>query len=146
MPLITPSTRSPSAPPINTTLVGNHILFNQDLERQNYQTSLSKSTTKRAEQTTEKMAPKQTRAMKSKVKELEYVVSPLVKWLRNIKNAKVQEVSWARHWNKIKTWAYRGKSRMTEEAKKVNHSTIMNFMNAPIMEIFGGTKETIIKS
>ena len=66
------------------------------------------------------MALKQTRATKAKVKELEYVVSPLVKRLRNIKNAKVQEVSWAQHWEEIKTWAYQGKSRMTEEAAKVN--------------------------
>ena len=34
---------------------------------------------------------------------------------------------------------------MTKEAKKVNHSTIMNFSNAPLMESFGGTKETIVK-
>ena len=106
---------------------------------------MSKSTKKRAEPKTDKMAPKQTRAMKSKVKELEYVVSPLVKRLRNIKNVKVQEVSWARHWAEIKTWAYQGKSRMTEEVEKVNHSTIMNFLNAPLMESFGGTKENIVK-
>ena len=35
-PLITPSTRSPSVLPINTTLVKNHILFHKDLERHNY--------------------------------------------------------------------------------------------------------------
>ena len=34
---------------------------------------------------------------------------------------------------------------MTEEARKVNNSTIMNFMNAALMESFGGTKETIVK-
>ena len=34
---------------------------------------------------------------------------------------------------------------MIEEEEKVNHSTIMNFMKAPVMEIFGGTKETIVK-
>ena len=33
---------------------------------------------------------------------------------------------------------------MTEEAQKVNNSTIMNFLNAPLMEIFGGMKETIV--
>ena len=32
---------------------------------------------------------------------------------------------------------------MKEEGLKVNASTIMNYMNAPIMESFGGTKETI---
>ena len=34
---------------------------------------------------------------------------------------------------------------MTEEAEKVNHSTIMNFMNASLMASFGGTEETIVK-
>ena len=34
---------------------------------------------------------------------------------------------------------------MTEEAENVNHSTITNFLNAPLMESFGGTKETIVK-
>ena len=34
---------------------------------------------------------------------------------------------------------------MIEEAKKVNHRTIMNFLNAPLMASFGGTKETIVK-
>ena len=91
------------------------------------------------------MAPKQIRAMKDKLKELEFVVSPLVKKLQNIKNVKVQKVSWARHWAEIKTWAYEGKSRMIEEANKVNQITIMNFMNAPLMASFGGTKENIVK-
>ena len=113
MPLITPSTRSPSAPPKNTTPVENHILFHQDLERQNYQIPVSKSTKNKSEPKTDKMAPKQTRAMKAKVKELESVVSPLVKRLRNIKNTKVQEVSWAHHWAEIKKRVYKGNSRMT---------------------------------
>ena len=91
-PLITPSTRSPSAPPRNTTLVENHLPFYQDLEQHNYQISLSKQTTKKVEQTTDKMAPKQTRAMKAKVKELESFVSPLVKRLRNIKTRKYRKV------------------------------------------------------
>ena len=34
---------------------------------------------------------------------------------------------------------------MTKEVEKVNNSTIMNFMNASIIIIFGGMKETIIK-
>ena len=61
------------------------------------------------------MAPKQTKAMKYKLKELESAVSPLVRWLENIIKAKVQETSWARHWAEIKQWAYGGKSRMIEE-------------------------------
>ena len=39
--------------------------------------------------------------MTSKAKELDSIVSPLVKRLQNIKNAKVQEVSWAQHWIEI---------------------------------------------
>ena len=57
---------------------------------------------KKAELETDKMAPNQTRAMTAKEKELESIVSPLVKWLQNIKNAKLQEVSSARHWAEIK--------------------------------------------
>ena len=34
---------------------------------------------------------------------------------------------------------------MTEEGLKVNHRTIMNYMNAPLMVSFGGTKENISK-
>ena len=34
---------------------------------------------------------------------------------------------------------------MTEEGNKINHSTILNYMNAPLMENFGGTKENIAK-
>ena len=70
-------------------------------------------------------------------------IIPLVKWLQNIKNTKVQEVSWAQHWVEIKTWAYQGKSRITEEVNKVNQSNIMNFMNAPLMASFAGTKDII---
>ena len=57
----------------------------------------------------------------------------------------MQEGSWVKHWIEIKEWAYQSESRMIEEANKVNHSTIMNFMNAPLMESFGGMKETIVK-
>ena len=34
---------------------------------------------------------------------------------------------------------------MIEEVLKVNNSTIMNFINAPLIARFGGTKETIFK-
>ena len=72
---------------------------------------MSKLTTKKAELETDKMAPKQTKAMIAKAKELESIVSPLVKQLQNIKNAKVQEVSWACHWVEIKN----GLTRVTQE-------------------------------
>ena len=35
--------------------------------------------------------------------------------------------------------------KVKEEGLKVNSSTIMNYMNAPLIVIFGGTKETISK-
>ena len=56
----------------------------------------------KANQETDKMAPKQTRATAAKTKELESGETPLVRRLRNIKNTKVQETTW----EKIKEWAY----------------------------------------
>ena len=64
--------------------------------------------------------------------------------LRNIKNAKVQETSWEKIWAKIKEWAYMDK-KMTPEAEKISHSTIMSYMNTSFMVSFGGTKETTVK-
>ena len=82
--------------------------------------------------------------MIAKAKELESTTTPLVKRLGNIKKEKVLETSWARIWAEIKKLAYE-KKKMTEEGLKINHSTIMNYMNAPIMAILRGTKETISK-
>ena len=64
--------------------------------------------------------------------------------LRNIKNAKVQETSWEKTWAEIKEWAYVDK-KMTQEAEKISHSTIMSYMNTPFMAIFGEMKETAVK-
>ena len=47
-------------------------------------------------------------------------------------------------WAKIKEWAYVDK-RPTQAAEKINHSTIINYINVPIMASFGGTKETAVK-
>ena len=47
-------------------------------------------------------------------------------------------------WAKIKEWAYVEK-RPTQAAEKINHSTIVNYINAPIMASFGGMKETTVK-
>ena len=47
-------------------------------------------------------------------------------------------------WAKIKEWAYVDK-KPTQAAEKVNHSSIMKYMNTPFMASFGGTKETIVK-
>ena len=88
---------------------------------------------------TNKMAPKQTRAA-AKTKELQSAKTPLM----NIKNAKVQETWWAKTWAKIKEWAYVDK-KPTPVVEKINHSTIMNYMNTPFMASFGGTKETTVK-
>ena len=51
------------------------------------------------------MARKQTRAA-TKTKELQSAETPLMRRLRNIKNTKVQETSWAKTWVEIKEWAY----------------------------------------
>ena len=90
------------------------------------------------------MAPKQTRAVATKTKELEFVETPLVRRLRNIKNTKVQETSWAKIWEEIKKWAYIDK-KMTQEAEKISCGTIMSYMNTPFMTSFRGTKETTVK-
>ena len=63
--------------------------------------------------------------------------------LKLIKNAKVQESSWAKLWTEIKEWAYVDK-RPTQAAEKINHSTIVNYINAPLMASFGGTKKTTV--
>ena len=89
------------------------------------------------------MAPKQTRAV-AKAKELQTTETPLMRRLKFIKNAKVQEGSWEKLWAEIKEWAYVNK-RPTQVAEKINHSTIVNYINAPIMASFGGTKETTVK-
>ena len=55
-----------------------------------------------------------------------------------------QETSWAKMLAEIKEWAYVDK-KLTQAAEKINHSSIMNYMNTPFMAIFGGTKETTVK-
>ena len=64
--------------------------------------------------------------------------------LRNIKNVKVQETSWVKTWAEIKESAYVDKN-LTQAAEKINHSSIMNYMNTLFMASFGGTKETTVK-
>ena len=77
---------------------------------------------------TDKMAPKQNRAL-AKTKELQTVETPLVRRLKNIKNAKVQEGSWAKIWADIKEWAYVDK-KPTQAAEKIQYSSIVNYANA----------------
>ena len=64
--------------------------------------------------------------------------------LKFIKNVKVQEGSLAKLWAEIKEWDYVNK-RPTQATEKINHNTIVNYINAPIMAYFGGTKETTVK-
>ena len=89
------------------------------------------------------MEPEQTKAT-AKAKELETMETPLMRRLNFIKNAKVQEGSWAKLWAEIKEWAYVDK-RPTQATNKINHSTIVNYINASIMASFGGMKETVVK-
>ena len=89
MPLILPLTRSPSAPPINTTSNEDFISFYEELERQNYLNHENKTLVQEDNPVTDKMTSKKTRAAISKKNELESVVTPLVKILENIKKAKV---------------------------------------------------------
>ena len=89
------------------------------------------------------MARKQTRVA-AKTEELQTAETPLMRRLRNIKNAKVQETSWEKTWDEIKEWAYVNK-KPTPTVEKVNHSTIMNYMKTLFMAHFGGTKETAVK-
>ena len=89
------------------------------------------------------MAPKQTRAT-AKTKELQSVETQLMRRLRNINNDKVQETSWEKTWVEIKEWAYVDK-KPTQAVKKVNRSSIMNYMNTPFMASFGGTQEMAVK-
>ena len=84
------------------------------------------------------MAPKQTRAA-AKAKELQTAETPLVRRLKNIKNSKVHESSWTKLWAEIKEWAYVDK-KPTIVAEKINHSTIVNYINVSLMASFGGTK------
>ena len=60
----------------------------------------------KVDQGADKMALKQTRAAATKTKELQSVETRLMRRLRNIKNAKVQETSWEKTWAEIKEWAY----------------------------------------
>ena len=50
----------------------------------------------------------------------------------------------AKLWSEIKEWAYVDK-KPTQAAEKINHSTIVNYINSPFMASFGGTKETTVK-
>ena len=90
------------------------------------------------------MASKETRSVATKTRELQSAETPIMRRLRSIKNAKVQETSWEKNWAEIKEWAYVNKKH-TQEVEKINHSSIMNYMNTLFMASFGGMKETTVK-
>ena len=90
------------------------------------------------------MEPKKTRSATNKAKEPETATTPLIQRVKNISKEKVQETSWSRLWEEIKKWAYVDK-KMTKKDQKVNASTIMSYINALLMESFGGIKEIIAK-
>ena len=115
------------------------ISFYKEIEGPNYPDLERKTPVQEDEPVTQKMTSRKTIATTTKAQELELIVTRLVKRLENIKKEKVLETSWARLQEEIKKWAYK-KTKMTEEGLKVNHSTIMNYMNAPLMESFGWKK------
>ena len=89
------------------------------------------------------MAPQQTRAS-DKAKELQTTETPLVRILKNIKNAKVQEGSWQKLWTEMQEWAYVDK-KPTQAGDKIKYSTIFNYVNTLLMASFGGIKEITVK-
>ena len=62
------------------------------------------------------MAPRQTRAA-TKAKELQAEDIPLIRRLKHIKNAKVQEGQGQKLWAEIQEWAFVDK-KMTQAAEK----------------------------
>ena len=47
-------------------------------------------------------------------------------------------------WAEIKEWDYVNK-RPTQATEKINHGTILNYINASLMASFRGIKETVVK-
>ena len=88
-PLIPSSSKTPYTPPINTTLEKYFIPRFEEIEKPVTQKFERRNLVKKSDQETDRMVAKQTRAVATKTKELEYVETPLVRRLRNIKNKKV---------------------------------------------------------
>ena len=98
------------------------------------------------ENATDTMTPKitTTRSTLRKMKELEKNTTPLVQILHNVCKAKVIEMLWERLWKEIKKWSYKNE-KMMEEDQKLSASTILSYINAPLMASFSGTKDIITK-
>ena len=76
------------------------------------------------------------------MKELETTTTSLVQRQDNVRKVKVIETSWEILWKEIKKWSYKD-GKMMEEAQKLSASTILSYMNAPLMDSFAGTKDII---
>ena len=100
-PLIHPSTETSNASTINIEPLKDHLSHLKQREQLSNQMTESQEYRSKIHQQTNKMAPKQTRAV-AKAKELQTTETPLVRRLKNIKNAKVQEGSWEKLWAEIK--------------------------------------------
>ena len=96
------------------------------------------------ENSTDINTPKKTttRYTTNKMKEIETTTTPLVQRLDNTRKGKVIETSWARLWKEIKKWSYKD-VKITEESQKLSASTILSYMNAPLMDNFLVMKEII---
>ena len=90
LPLIHPSTETLNASTIYTGLQKDHLQYFKQREQLSNQKTKNQEYRSEVDQQTDKMAPKQTRAP-AKSKELKTAETPLIRRLRNIKNAKVQE-------------------------------------------------------
>ena len=89
LPLIHPSTETSPTPPINIGSEKDHLLYFEEIEQFNSQKFERWEPVRKVNQETDEMAPKQTRAVAAKTKELQSGETPLMWRLRNIKNAKV---------------------------------------------------------
>ena len=86
-----------------------HLPYFEEIKQPSIHKFESRDPVRKADQETDKMVPKQTRAATTKTKEIQSAETLFMRRLRNIKNAKVQETSWAKNWAEIKEWAYADK-------------------------------------
>ena len=95
-PLIHPLTETSTAPPINIGPEKDHLQYFEEIEQFSNQKVENREPVRKVYQETDEMASKKTRAAAVKTKELQSVETPLMRRLRNIKNSKVQEISWSK--------------------------------------------------
>ena len=88
-PLIHPLTEMSNTPPINTRIEKDHLQYFEEIEQFSNQKVENREPIRKFKQETDKMAPKETRAIAAKTKELQSAETTLMRTLRNIKNDKV---------------------------------------------------------